>query len=113
MRATIWTRETIVDAIRAWDDFHGQVPRMRDVMSSGGQLPHTKAVYRCFPDGWRSAIAASGRTFVPARPGPKPRPVAPPERPCDVCRDPMVDDGASTTCGLCLEELEVARRTAA
>src|SRR5262245_33743200 len=60
----VWTRETIVEAIRAWNTCHGALPTTTDWQRTGPGRPTAHVVQRRFGT-WNHAIRAAG--FRPRR----------------------------------------------
>jgi hypothetical protein len=71
MRGT-WTRETVVESMRAWAAEHGRPPRATDwTHAEQGAHPSSKTVYDLFGS-WPAGLAAAG--FSPSPPAPRPSP---------------------------------------
>src|SRR5215211_2406499 len=99
-RVRRWSRDTIIEKIREWNDRYGEPPCSADWNPSlarwraqewrieryrGGGWPSTNAVKRAFGGSFDAAVRAAG--LVPARPGP--RRAALTARPDVAQREPM------------------------
>src|SRR3982750_607812 len=83
-RVTRWSRESIIEKVREWNELYGEPPCSADWTPSlarwraqewraeryrDGAWPSTNAVKRPFGGSFDAAVRAAG--FVPARPGPR------------------------------------------